>query len=102
VTRQREGVDEQGPAQDLHLLTGMAHAVDTPEEQGVVQGAVERFRVVSPCVQMWEVRVRCRDGPNVLRAVEPATLVLVVAVEPDGERAPAVGLGKNIVLVPRV
>jgi hypothetical protein len=70
VAGHREDVDHHSPAEHLDLLTAPSQAVSPAEEQGVLQGPVERFGVVPAPVEAREVRVRGRDGPNVLVIVE--------------------------------
>jgi len=56
----------------LDLQTTPAEAVGPSKEQRVFQRAVERLGVVAAPVQTREVRVRGRDGPDVLGPVELA------------------------------
>lgn len=81
MAREREGVDEQGPAEDLDLLAGVSEAVGASEEHRVVESPVQRLRVVASQVEGREVRIGRRDRADVLRAVEAACGVLLVPVE---------------------
>ena len=66
VAGHREGVDHQRPAEHLDLLTAPSEAVSAPEEQGVLESAVERLGIVPAAVEAREVGIRGRD-----RALQP-------------------------------
>ena len=61
---------------------------------------VDRLRVVSPRVETREVGVALGDRSYVLGPVEPASLVVLVAVQANGDLTAAEGGGKLEVVVP--
>jgi hypothetical protein len=49
--------------------------------------AVDRLRIVAPGIQPIEIGVGRRDGPHVLRPVEPTPRIFSVRVEADRDGA---------------
>jgi hypothetical protein len=102
VAVEGDGVDDEGVAEQVEVLAGVAEGVGSPEVEGVVEVAVDALGVVAPGVEPLEVGVGRGDGSEVLGAVELAGGVVVVAVEPHGEGAAAVAVGELVVVVPAV
>lgn len=97
-----QAVHGQGVGDEDEVLALMADRVSSPEEEGVLEGSVDRFGVVASAVEPLEVDVAGGDGADVLGAIELASGVLGVAVEPDRDRSAAEGFGEFVVVVPAV
>jgi hypothetical protein len=95
-----DGGHDEGVAEQVEVLAGVADCARTAEVESVVEIAVDRLGIVATWVEPGEVGVRRRDGSEVLSAVEFASSVGVVAVEATGQRAGAVALGELVVVVP--
>ena len=102
MSAQREGVGDEGEAEEVQMLAGMSDTVGAPEPEGVFEGAVDRFCIVAASEETCEVGVAGRDGPEVFSAVEPAGCVVGGCVQPDRDGAAAVAVGELVVVVPAV
>src|SRR5438105_15855879 len=85
VAMQRQRVHHQRVSEDLGMLAEPAQAVGPPKVHGVVQASVDGFGVVSPAIQLGEVRMRGGDGPHVLWPVEASSLILLCLVEANSD-----------------
>ncbi|MDH4148697.1 MAG: hypothetical protein OEY23_26385, partial [Acidimicrobiia bacterium] len=63
-----DAVDGDGVAEQVEVLTGVAHGVGASEPEGVVEEAVGGFGVVASGVEPGEVGVGCWDRSDVLGA----------------------------------
>ena len=64
-----DGVDADGEAQQVDVLSGVADRVGPTQPEGVVEVPVDGFGVVASGVEGSEVGVVWRDRPDVLCAV---------------------------------
>ena len=94
-----QGVRHEGEPEQVEPLAAVTDRVGSTEVEGVVEGPVDGLGVVALAEQGVEVRVGRRDGSDVLCPVQPAALVLVVAVEADGDLA---AVGEPVVVVPAI
>jgi hypothetical protein len=97
VTGQREGVHHHGPPEHLDLLAAPAEAVSPPQKQGVLEGPVQRLGVVPAAVEPSEVRIRRREGANVLGPVEPPAPILLVLVQANRDLSASQVFGQPVV-----
>jgi len=75
-----DAVHADSETDQVDVLTGVADGVGASEPERVVEVAVDGFGVVTPRVESGEVGVSGWDGPDVLCAVEPTAVVVVVGV----------------------
>ena len=100
VPVQRKAVDAEGEGQQVQVLTFVSNRMRPPQPKRVTERTVDRLGIVATLVQTSEVRVRRRDGPDVLGPVEPAPLVVLVAMQPDRDRPGTEPLGEPVNVVP--
>ena len=84
------------------MLAEPAQAVGPPKVHGVVEASVDGFGVVSPAVQLGEVRITGGNGPDVLWPVEAPSLILICPVEANSDLSWSFLLGQRVVVVPAV
>lgn len=82
------------------MLALVADGVGPAQEQGVIEGSVDRLGIVAAPVEPLEVWVARRDRSDVLGAVELPAGVVIVAVEPDADLMLAEVGSEFVVVVP--
>jgi hypothetical protein len=83
VTMQGQAVHAEREREQVQMLACVTNRVRPPKPERVVECTVDRLSVIAPLVQTGEVRIGGRDGPDVFGAVEPALVIVGVAVQPD-------------------